>query len=191
MGSAIETTPPPTRCHRVDVTTAGMLVQHAIPIRTSAAGISSVLMVIAYTWAPTVTLSQVFWGPFYIDCSLMDVPLPARMVHARRGRSGRSEPPAPGIKSLRCNQLRCRGPNRPVPHRSGFGWNCQFGRAIPSTSEVPIAMRRHGGISSTCPQCAGSRTYSTPALLRVHCGAVGHGGIAIGHFSKGGGHRIR
>src|SRR6478672_11133291 len=72
--------------------------------------------------------------------------------------------PAPGITSLRRSQPR-RGPNGPVHHGSGSGWNCQFGRAIPSTSDVPISIRTHGGTSSTCPQCAGGGTYSNPAVF--------------------------
>ena len=46
LDSAIDTTPPPTPCHRVDVTTAGAPCSSSTqsPIRTSAAGTSSVLM---------------------------------------------------------------------------------------------------------------------------------------------------
>src|SRR6478735_12197130 len=64
LDSAIETTPPPTPCQRVDVTTAGVPCSSSTqsPIRTSAAGISSVLMVTAYTGPPTLAPSQVFWG---------------------------------------------------------------------------------------------------------------------------------
>ena len=63
-----------------------------------------------------------------------------------------TEPLRPGSSPFDAASLGA-GPNRPVHHGSGSGWNCQFGRAIPSTSEVPTAMRRHGGTSSTCPQC--------------------------------------
>src|SRR6476660_8973431 len=80
LDNAIDTTPPPTPCQRVDVTTAGAPCSSSTqsPIRTSAAGISSVLMVIAYTGPPTLTPSQVFW-----DSSLHRL-----LIH------GRSAPPA-------------------------------------------------------------------------------------------------
>src|SRR6476646_287183 len=58
--------------------------------------------------------------------------------------------PAPGIKSLGAAQPA-------LHHRSGSGWNRQFGRAIPSIAEVPT--RGGDTVGSRARACsAGSRT---------------------------------
>ncbi len=92
-------------------------------------------------------------------------PSPARMVllpgvddHSPTAPSARNHDPSTQPTSARAqparsSRLRIRG-------------NRQFGRAIPSTSEAPNAMRGPGGISSTCPQCAGSGPYFKRAVFR-------------------------
>ena len=88
----------------------------------------------------------------FIDCPYMGRSPPPHVWCCCLALTTSPTQPAPGITSLRRSQPR-RGPNGPVHHGSGSGWNCQFGRAIPSTSDVPISIRMHGGTSSTCPQC--------------------------------------
>ena len=55
-------------------------------------------------------------------------------------------------------------PNVPNPGHccSGRRWCGQFGRASPSTSDVPTPTRTHGGTISTCPHRAGSRYLFQP-----------------------------
>ena len=84
-------------------------------------------------------------------CSRTDFPLPRHGCCCSASTTSPTEPLRPGSSPFDAAGFGA-GPNRPVHHGSGSGWNCQFGRAIPSTSEVPTAMRRHGGTSSTCPQ---------------------------------------
>jgi len=101
----------------------------------------------------------------FIDCSHMNAPLPPRMVLLHGvDNQVRPNPCIPESGPFDAAGL-ASAPNRSGDYGSGSGRNCQFGRAMPSTSDVPMSIRMHGGISSTCPQCAGSGTYFNRAVF--------------------------